>query len=111
MTVKIVGIMGSYRKGQIIDSAVTAVLEGTKAQGAQTNKTSLLDKHIEFCNNCRNCTQIQEAVRRGPCMHDDDMEAILTGIVNSEPEKLFVRLTSRCNSVILPACKFINTRD
>ena len=83
MTVKVVGIMGSYRKGQIIDSAVSAVLDGAEAQGAQTNKISLLDKHIEFCNNCRSCTQIQEAVRRGPCVHDDDMEAILIEIDNA----------------------------
>ena len=70
MAVKVVGINGSYRKGQIIDSAVSAVLEGAKAQGAQTNKIFLLDKHIEFCNNCRSCTQSKEETRRGSCVHN-----------------------------------------
>ena len=83
MTVKVVGIMGSYRKGKIIDSALSAVLAGAEAQGAQTNQIDLLDKHIEFCNNCRGCAQTQEAVRRGPCVHDDDMEAILAEIDNA----------------------------
>ena len=80
MTVKVIGIMGSYRKGKIIDSAVSAVLEGAEAQGAITKKISLLDKHIEFCTNCRSCAQAKDDIRRGPCVHNDEMESILAEI-------------------------------
>ncbi|MHC4156406.1 MAG: flavodoxin family protein [Planctomycetota bacterium] len=79
MAKKIVGIVGSYRKGHIIDGAVSAVLEGAQEAGAQTKKIYLLDKHIEFCDNCRACTQ-EKDVSRGKCVHDDDMEEILREI-------------------------------
>ncbi len=77
MSIKVVGIVGSYRKGKTIDSAVTAVLEGARAKGAETKKIYLIDKHIEFCTNCRSCAQEKVDSRRGKCVHDDDMEGIL----------------------------------
>ena len=80
MGIKVVGIVGSYRKGKTIDSAVSAVLEGAKANGAETKKIYLLDKHIEFCKNCRSCAQQKIEARRGKCVHDDDMEDILAEI-------------------------------
>jgi multimeric flavodoxin WrbA len=79
MAKKVVGIVGSYRKGHIIDSAVSAVLKGAQEAGAQTKKIYLLDKHVEFCDNCRACTQ-EKDVARGKCVHDDDMEEILKEI-------------------------------
>ena len=80
MAIKVVGIVGSYRKGKTIDSAVSAILEGAKAKGAETKKIYLLDKHIEFCKNCRSCAQQKVEARRGRCVHDDDMEDILAEI-------------------------------
>jgi FMN-dependent NADH-azoreductase len=92
---KVVGIVGSYRKGRIIDSAVWAVLEGAKEGGAETEKIYLVDKHIEFCTNCRTCTQEEVEGRRGQCVHNDDMEGILEeigsadGIVLGSPINFF----------------------
>lgn len=80
MTVKVVGIVGSYRKEMTIDSAVSAVLQGAEAGGAETKKINLLDKHIEFCTNCRSCTQEKVEGRRGKCVHNDDMDNILSEI-------------------------------
>jgi multimeric flavodoxin WrbA len=78
MTKKVVGIVGSYRKGGTIDAAVSAILEGAEQYGAKTSKIYLVDKHIEFCNNCRTCTQEKDpAGNRGKCVHDDDMDEIL----------------------------------
>lgn len=54
---KIVGIVGSYRKDGIIDSAVSAILKGAQRRGAETKKIYLVDKDIAFCRNCRKCTQ------------------------------------------------------
>ena len=84
MAVKVVGIVGSYRKGKTIDGAVSAILEGAKGKGAQTKKIYLLDKHIEFCTNCRSCTQEKVEGRRGKCVHNDDMDNILTEIDDSD---------------------------
>jgi len=80
VTVKVVGIVGSYRKEMTIDSAVSAVLQGAEAGGAETKKINLLDKHIEFCTNCRSCTQEKVEGRRGKCVHNDDMDNILSEI-------------------------------
>lgn len=81
---KIIGIVGSYRKDRIIDSAVSAVLQGAQDHGAQTKKIYLIDKHIEFCRNCRKCTQEKANGKRGNCVHHDDMEQILTGIDDAD---------------------------
>ncbi len=83
MRKKIVGIVGSYRKGGIIDSAVSAVLNGAEAKGAETKKIYLVDKHIEFCKNCRSCVQEKTYETRGRCTHNDDMEEILREIDNA----------------------------
>jgi multimeric flavodoxin WrbA len=68
----ILGLIGSYRKGGTIDNAVTAVLSAVEERGVKAQKIYLQDIHIEFCSNCRRCTQ-----EFGPnpvrCYHDDDM--------------------------------------
>ena len=84
MAIKVVGIVGSYRKGKMIDSAVSAVLEGAKDKGADTKKIYLLDKQIEFCTNCRSCAQGKVEGRRGKCVHNDDMDNILTEIDDAD---------------------------
>lgn len=84
MAVKVIGIIGSYRKGKTIDSAVSEVLEGAEAGGAETKKINLLDKHIEFCTNCRSCTQKKAEGRRGKCVHNDDMEGIMAEIDDAD---------------------------
>jgi len=72
----VVAIIGNYRREGVIDQAVEAVLAGARAQGAITRKIHLLDHPIEFCHNCRSCTQ-PEGERRGPCPQHDGLEAIL----------------------------------
>jgi len=73
---KVVAIVGSYRRGGIIDQAVDAVLEGARENGAKTGKIYLIEKQIEFCRNCRMCTQL-EGPARGECVHLDDLESVL----------------------------------
>lgn len=76
---KIIGIVGSYRKGRVIDSAVSEILRGAESRGARTEKIFLNDRQIEFCTNCRSCTQ-EPGDKRGPCVLDDEMEEILQQI-------------------------------
>ncbi len=65
--VKITAILGTYRKGGVIDSAVEEILAAAREAGAETAKIYLIDRHIEFCTNCRTCTQQEgEQPRRVP---------------------------------------------
>lgn len=80
---KILGIVGSYRKGGVIDTLVTEALSSAEEQGAQTSKIYLRDQHIEFCRNCRNCTQ-EAGTEPGKCVHQDDMESILSQYIDSD---------------------------
>jgi NAD(P)H-dependent FMN reductase len=83
MSSKIVAIVGSYRKGGAIDSAVEAVLQGARDKGAETRTIYLIDRHIEFCTNCRQCTQApgEDRVR---CVLNDDLEAILADVESAD---------------------------
>jgi NAD(P)H-dependent FMN reductase len=80
---KVVAIVGSYRKGGTIDTAVEAVLAGAREKGAETSTIYLTDRHIEFCTNCRQCVQYP-GVARGKCAQHDDLEALLTEIESAD---------------------------
>lgn len=79
MARKAVAIVGTYRKGRVIDSAVSEILRGLEAEGVETETIHLLDAQIEFCTNCRACTQ-EPGEMRGQCPLKDDMEGILEQI-------------------------------
>ena len=91
---KILGIVGSYRKGGVIDSLVTEALAGAQERGVETEKIYLVDERIEFCTNCRTCTQ-EAGTAPGKCRHDDDMQMILErygkadGLVIGAPVNFF----------------------
>jgi len=76
---KVVAVVGMYRKGGTLDTAVEAVLEGARARRAVTSTIYLIDRHIEFCANCRQCTQ-EAGPERGKCQKQDDLDAVLTEI-------------------------------
>jgi multimeric flavodoxin WrbA len=80
---KIIAIVGSYRKGGIIDSAIDEILRASAEKGAETEKIYLIDQQIEFCTNCRKCTQA-EGPRRGKCVQKDGMDMLLTKIEQAD---------------------------
>lgn len=80
---KITAITGSYRKGGVIDMAVDEILAAAEACGARVTRVCLTDTRIEFCANCRTCTQ-QDGVMRGACHFDDDMGKVLDEIEESD---------------------------
>lgn len=80
---KIIALIGTYRKGRVIESAVSEMLAVVEAAGAHTTKIYLTDEQIEFCTNCRSCMQ-DDSPLRGKCPIDDHMGAILDKIDSSD---------------------------
>jgi hypothetical protein len=80
---KVVAILGTYRKGGTIDTAVEAILDGSRSKRATTRTIYLMEKHLEFCTNCRQCVQ-EPGPERGRCKHKDDLESILTAIETAD---------------------------
>lgn len=74
--VSIAAIVGSYRKGGMVDQAVDEILASASEEGARVTKLYLVDTQIEFCTNCRLCAQ-QEGAARGICPVADQMAAVL----------------------------------
>ena len=81
--VRVTAIVGTYRRGGMVDSAVDEILASAKEEGAEVNKIYVLDRHIEFCTNCRACTQ-KPGERRGECPLNDEMAGILEDIERSD---------------------------
>jgi multimeric flavodoxin WrbA len=73
---KVVAVVGTYRRDGATAQAVEAILAGARDRGATTSTIYLLDHPIEFCRNCRNCTQF-EGAKRGACPQHDSLELIL----------------------------------
>lgn len=82
-TVRVTAIVGSYRKGGVIDAAVDEILSAAREAGAETSVIYLRDRHVEFCTNCRACAQ-EKGERRGDCPIRDDMAGILTEVERAD---------------------------
>ena len=78
-TIKVTAVVGTYRKGGAIDLVTEELLGAARERGAVTDTIYLIDEPIEFCTNCRACTQ-QEGDSRGKCVQKDGMEALLERI-------------------------------
>ena len=81
--VRIAAIIGSYRKGGMVDQAVDELLASAREEGARVSKVYLVDTQIEFCTNCRLCAQ-QEGAARGICPVADQMAAVLDLVEDSD---------------------------
>ncbi|MGR9052548.1 MAG: flavodoxin family protein [Gammaproteobacteria bacterium] len=79
----VIAIVGSYRKGGAVDSAVDEILRELRLHGADTQKIYLIDRHIEFCSNCKTCMQTPGEAR-GRCIIDDDVNDILDAIERAD---------------------------
>jgi multimeric flavodoxin WrbA len=83
MAKKIVGLVGSYRRGGAVDTLVSEILRSAERLGAETTKVYLLDRPIEFCTNCRTCTQEPGPVP-GRCVHTDEFGELLALLDGSD---------------------------
>lgn len=80
---RVIAIVGSYHRGGMTDQTVDAVLDGAHSRGAEVRKVYLMDRHLEFCRNCRFCTQ-ESGRARGRCIQEDDLEELLQEIDRSD---------------------------
>lgn len=75
----LLAIDGSYRPDGMIDQAVAAAVHAATAAGAGVEVVHLRDYPIEFCRNCRECTQ-EPGELPGRCVQSDGMQALIDRI-------------------------------
>ena len=80
---KILVINGSYRNKGITDQAVDAMVNALQAAGADVEIILLREYPIQFCLNCRECTQ-QPSELPGRCVQDDGMKALIDKIEQAD---------------------------
>lgn len=80
---RVLSINGSYREDGITDQAIAAVVAALRDSGAEVETIALRDYPIEFCLNCRACTQ-EPGDAPGRCVHDDGMRDIIDKIERAD---------------------------
>lgn len=80
---KILVINGSYRDGGITDQIIEIMGESLRLAGAEVEIVRLRQNPIEFCLNCRACTQ-QPGDVPGECVQHDNMQKLVDSIENSD---------------------------
>ncbi|MGH1472450.1 MAG: flavodoxin family protein [Cellvibrionaceae bacterium] len=79
----IVLINGSYRDDGITDQSISIIANTLTKLGANTETIVLRDTPIEFCLNCRHCTQLP-GEKPGECVLEDDMRVIVEKIEHAD---------------------------
>jgi multimeric flavodoxin WrbA len=81
-TSKILVINGSYRDDGFIDRITSLAVDSLKDSGAEVETVFLRDYPIEFCLNCRECTQTA-GESPGLCVQNDGMQSLVDRIEQS----------------------------
>ena len=83
---KVVAVMGSYRKGKTIDTLIDQAIEGASSVSpdASVDKVILTDRHIEYCRNCGACRRDDPEKPIAQCVIDDDMQKILPALCKAD---------------------------
>ena len=76
---QLLAINGSYRENGAIDQAVDVAVQAAMQNGAAVEVIHLRDFPIEFCRNCRHCTQVPGEAP-GECVHQDGMRKLIDKI-------------------------------
>ncbi|MDZ4184319.1 MAG: flavodoxin family protein [Desulfuromonadales bacterium] len=80
---RILAINGSYRQNGITDQTVAAMAEALVKLGAEVEIVLLREYPIEFCLNCRACTQ-QPSTVPGECTLHDGMQELIAKIEGAD---------------------------
>jgi multimeric flavodoxin WrbA len=74
--IKVLGLLGSARKGGNTDLLLESVIKGAKSAGADIEMVRLSDLKIAPCLNCGGCN------KEGICVQKDDMQALFEKLLN-----------------------------
>ena len=80
---QLLAINGSYREGGVTDQSLAVLADAVKALGAQLDIVRLRDTPIEFCQNCRQCTQLPGA-SPGLCIQHDAMQSLVEQVESAD---------------------------
>jgi multimeric flavodoxin WrbA len=83
VAILILAINGSYRDDGITDKTVAALKQALEDSGEQVEVVLLREYPIEFCLNCRECTQ-RSGVEPGECVHHDGMQELIKKIESAD---------------------------
>ena len=75
---RVIGIVGSPRRNGNTELLVDSIMEGAEETGASSQKVILKDLDIAPCRACNSCT------KTGSCVHNDDMEDLLSKMFDSD---------------------------
>ncbi len=81
---KILGIVGSPRKGSSTDLLVDIVLKGAVISGAAVEKINISDLNLAFCTGCMECRQNNGVCRLTKENSDDDLARIIDKIAEAD---------------------------
>ncbi len=80
---RLLAVNGSYRENGAIDQAIEVAVQAARSAGASVEVVCLRDFQIEFCLNCRHCTQ-EPGAAPGECVHDDRMGELVRKIETAD---------------------------
>jgi multimeric flavodoxin WrbA len=80
---QLLAVNGSYRDDGAIDQAVEVAVQAARVAGATVEVIQLRDFQIEFCLNCRHCTQLPGEAP-GECVHEDRMRELVRKIETAD---------------------------
>ena len=80
---RILAINGSYRIDGVTDQVIAIMANTLHESGADIEIVHLRDFPIEFCLNCRECTQEPGDIP-GTCVHRDTMQNLVAAIERSD---------------------------
>ena len=76
---QLLAVNGTYRENGAMDQALKLAAQTASEAGATIEVIHLRDVHIEFCRNCRHCTQVP-GENPGECVQQDDMRDLIQKI-------------------------------
>ncbi|MEN8205262.1 MAG: flavodoxin family protein [Pseudomonadota bacterium] len=76
---QLLAVNGSYREGGTIDQVIEVAVQTALVAGVTIEVIHLRDFPIEFCRNCRHCTQVPGEAP-GECVHQDGMRELIDKI-------------------------------
>jgi len=96
---KVLSIIGTYRKGKTIDTLVSKAIERATARDTDVtvDKIYLIDKHIEYCKNCMTCRNDDTEEDVADCVISDDLNDVFPLI--QEADRLIFATPINCGTV------------